>query len=198
MRDKSMAWDLKPIDFNEIWASGQTSRFLLTSLVVIVGQDKEDILKNREVELAEEDARGLHVLLGHIFHQLQAHCETRVLDFTVIMFRGPHAWVDDKLELSGIEPEKRWEAAPVNLLQQFEELDTMLGVVVEILIDHIKGAVEDILHDDGNLVFHQNLYCALARPRDELKKKGHTWSLWMIVVIAFKTSDSRASGTFRA
>lgn len=130
--------------------------------MVTVCQDEEDILKNRNVELAEEDARSLWVCLGHIVHQLQTHRKTRVLDFTVVVLRGPHARVNNKLELSAIELQKRLETVQVNCLQQFEELHTMLGIFVEVLVNHLQSAVEDTVHDGGDLVLHQILFFMLA------------------------------------
>lgn len=76
-----------------------------TSLMVAVGQNEENILKNGDVELTEENACSLYVSFGHVVHQFQAHGETRVLDLSVVMLRCPHAGINDKLELRAIKLE---------------------------------------------------------------------------------------------
>jgi hypothetical protein len=71
--------------------------------VVTVGKNEENILKNGNEELAEENACSLYVSFGHVVHQFQAHSETCVLDLSVVMLRCPHAGINDKLELGTIE-----------------------------------------------------------------------------------------------
>lgn len=129
-----------------------------TGLVVAVGENKENILQDRNVELSEEDAGGLHISLSHVVHKLQTHGETRVLHLAVVVFAGPHARINHKFELRGIQLQKCWEAVQIDGLEQFEELHTMFGVFVEILVDHLQGTVEDAFHDGGNLVLHQILH----------------------------------------
>lgn len=133
---------------------------LETSLVVTVREDKEDILENRDVELAEEDARRLHIRLGHIVHEFKAHGKTRVLHLAVVVLGGPHAGIDDELELSTIQLEEGWETIQVDCLEELEELDAVLGVFVEILVNHLQGAAEDAVHNGGNLILHQGLYAS--------------------------------------
>lgn len=130
---------------------------LETSLVVTVRDDKEDILENRDVELTEEDARGLHIRFGHVVHEFKAHGKTRVLHLAVVVLGGPHAGVDDELELSTIELEEGLEAVQVDGLEELEELDAMLGVFMEILVNHLQGAAEDAVHNGRNLILHQGL-----------------------------------------
>lgn len=125
--------------------------------MVAVSQNEKHVLKNRNVELAEEDARRLRVSLGHVVHQFQAHCETRVLHLAVIVLRCPHARVDHELELSGVKLQERLEAIQIDGLKKFEELHAMLRIFVEVLVDHLQSAAEHTVHDSGNLVFHQGL-----------------------------------------
>jgi len=131
--------------------------YIRTSLVITVGQYEEDILKDRNVKLAEEDTRGVYVSLGHVVHQLQAHGETGILHLAVIMLRCPHARINDKLELRGIEIQQRLEAIQVDGLEELEELNAMFGILVEILIDHFQGTAENTVHDSGDLILHQSL-----------------------------------------
>jgi hypothetical protein len=126
--------------------------------MVAVGKNEKHVLENRDVELAEEDARCLRVSLGHVVHQFQAHCETCVLDLSVVVFRCPHARVDDELELSGIKLQERLEAVQIDGLKKFEKLHAMFRILVEVLVDHLQSAAEHAVHDGGNLVFHQGLY----------------------------------------
>jgi hypothetical protein len=125
--------------------------------VVAIGNDKEDILEDRNVELSEEDARGLHVGLGHVVHQLQTHGETSIFHFAVVMFTGPHAGIDHEFELRGIKLQERWEAIQIDGLKQLEELDTMFRVFMEIFVDHLQRAVKDAFHDGWDLVLHEIL-----------------------------------------
>jgi hypothetical protein len=41
--------------------------------------------------------------------------------------------------------------------EEVEELDTMLGELGEILVDHVQGALEHIFHNHGHLILHQAL-----------------------------------------
>jgi hypothetical protein len=125
--------------------------------VVTVGQDEENILEDGDVELAEEDTRCVRVSLGHVIHQLQAHGETGILHLAIIVFRCPHARVNDELELCRIEIQQCLEAIQVDGLEELEELNAMFGILVEILIDHFQGTAENTVHDGRDLILHQSL-----------------------------------------
>lgn len=109
----------------------------LTSFVIAISQHEEHVLENRYVELTEKYARCLLVSLGHIIHQLQAHCETRVLHLAIIVLRCPHARVDHEFELSGIELQECLEAVQVYGLEKLEELHAVFGIFVKILVYHL-------------------------------------------------------------
>lgn len=86
--------------------------------MIRVGQNKENILQYRDVELLEEHARGLRVgVLSHIVHQLNTHAKTGSLDFTIIMLAGPHARVNYEFELTTVQLEECREAEEVDGLQ---------------------------------------------------------------------------------
>jgi hypothetical protein len=125
--------------------------------VVTVRQHKEDILENRNVELAEEDARGLHIRLGHVVHQLKAHRKAGILYLTVVVLRRPHARIDDKLELRAIQLEEGGETIQVDGLKELEELDSVLGVFMEVLVDHLQSTTENAVHNGGDLILHLGL-----------------------------------------
>lgn len=127
--------------------------------MITVGQHEEHILENWQEELSEEDARSLRISLGHVVHELQAHGQAGVLNLAVVVLAGPHARIDHKLELAGIELQQGREAVQVDRLQQLEELNAMLRVFMEVLVDHVQGAFEDAFHDGGHFVFHQILLC---------------------------------------
>ena len=96
--------------------------------------------------------------------------------------------------------------------EQRKELDTMLGEVGEILVDHFQGTLEDVLHHDWYLVFHERLIVVskvsvISRrshkggrgcTTEYFERKGvqRTDSLVMIVDMTFRTSASLALGTF--
>lgn len=71
--------------------------------MVAIGEHKENILQDGNVELAKEDIRSLSICFGHIVHELKAHRETRVLDLAIVVFAGPHARVDYELELRSVK-----------------------------------------------------------------------------------------------
>lgn len=76
----------------------------LTSFVVRVGQDKEDVLQDPDVELLEEHVRYLRISrVGHIVHQFNTHVKAGILNFAIIMLARPHAGVDNELELSAVQ-----------------------------------------------------------------------------------------------
>lgn len=138
--------------------------------MVTICQDKEDILKNRDVKLAEKDAGCLEVRLRHVVHQFKAHREARVLHLSVVVLRSPHAGINHELELRSIELQQRLEAVQVDGLEQLEELNPVFGVFVEIFVDHLEGTIEDTLHDRRDLVLHQILGQLLARNEATVEK----------------------------
>lgn len=138
-------------------ARQQHSLRLEASLVITIREDEENVLEDRDVELTEEDARGLYIRLGHIVHQFKAHGKTRVLHLAVVVLGGPHAGINDKLELSTIKLEESLETVQIDGLQELEELNPMLGVLMEILVDHLQSAAEDAVHNRRNLILHQGL-----------------------------------------
>lgn len=59
-------------------------------LVVLIRQDKEDVLQDRDEELVEEGVGCLHVrLLGDVVDQLQAHVQPGGLDVAVVVLASP-------------------------------------------------------------------------------------------------------------
>lgn len=78
--------------------------------MIAIGEHEENILQDRNVELAEEYIRSLSICLSHIVHKLKAHRETSVLDLAIVVFAGPHARVDYEFELRSIKFEQGWEA----------------------------------------------------------------------------------------
>jgi hypothetical protein len=62
-----------------------------TRFVVTVSENKKHILQDGDVELTEKDVGCLSVSLGHVIHELEAHCETSILNLPVIMLASPHA-----------------------------------------------------------------------------------------------------------
>lgn len=49
------------------------------------------------------------------------------------------------------------EAVEIDGFEQFEEFDSVLWVLGEVLVDHLEGTFEDILHDRRHFVFHKAL-----------------------------------------
>jgi hypothetical protein len=41
--------------------------------------------------------------------------------------------------------------------EEGEEFDSVLGELGEVLVDHLKRAFKDILHDCRHLIFHEGL-----------------------------------------
>ena len=73
--------------------------------MVRVGQNKKDILKDRDEELLEERIGCCRVSLCDIGNELETHIETSIFNFPIVVLACPHARIDDKLELSVIELE---------------------------------------------------------------------------------------------
>ncbi len=80
-----------------------------SSLVVRVGENEEYILQNGNEELLEESIRSSRIGFGNVGDQLEAHVETSIFDFAVVMLTSPHARIDNKLELSIVKLEESYE-----------------------------------------------------------------------------------------
>jgi hypothetical protein len=59
--------------------------------MVGVSEHKEDVLKDWDEELLEERVRGLRVCLCDIGDELEAHVESGIFNFAIVMLAGPHA-----------------------------------------------------------------------------------------------------------
>jgi hypothetical protein len=77
-------------------------------LVVIVCKNEEDVLENNHEELLEERIRCLHIRLGDIVDQFQAHVKARSFNISVVMLECPGAGVNDKSELAIVKFEEGW------------------------------------------------------------------------------------------
>ena len=120
-------------------------------------ENKENILKDWDKELAEEQVARCRVRLCHVIHKLDAHSETGCLNLSVVVFARPHTRIDDKLKLGLIQLEKSWKAIEVDSLEKLKETDSMLWVLVEVLVNHGQGTFKNALHDNWNFVLHEAL-----------------------------------------
>ena len=125
--------------------------------MIAVCENEKYVLHDGDIKLAEKDTRRLSISLSHVVHQFKAHCEASVFYLTVVVFAGPHAGVDYELELRSIKSKQGREAIQIDCLEQFEKLDTVLWILVEILIDHLQSGFEDAFHYQWYFVFHQIL-----------------------------------------
>lgn len=131
---------------------------LETGLVIGIRQDEEDVLKNGHKELLEECICGLRIrLLGDVRDKLQAHVKARSLDITIIVLAGPHASVNNELELAVVQLKQRGEAVKVDRSEQVEEFHAVLRELRKVLVDHVQRAFKDVLHNDGYLILHETL-----------------------------------------
>ena len=90
------------------------------------------------------------------------------------MLACPHARIDNELELSVVKLKKSCtvvrkysaaheaenftrEAVKVNGAKERKEFDSMLRELREVLVDHLKGALKNILHDSRYLILHESL-----------------------------------------
>ncbi len=128
-----------------------------TSFMISISEHEEDVLQNGDEELLEKYICSVRIGFRHVVDELNAHAKSSILDLSVIVFAGPHAGVDDELELALIKSKQSWEAMVVDGLKKLKELYSMFGVLMEIFVDHIKGAFEHVLHDDWDFVFHHAL-----------------------------------------
>lgn len=115
-----MACDLNPANSGSVSPLREESRRerrARTSLVVAIREDKKHILQDRDVKLTEEDSGRLRIRLGHVVHEFQAHCKASVLHFSIVVLAGPHAGINDKLELCGIKFKQCWETVKVDRLE---------------------------------------------------------------------------------
>ena len=78
----------------------------LTRFVVGIGEDKKDVLKDGYEKLLEESAWGPWISLRNVVNELDTHVQPGTLHFAIVMFTGPKASINNKLELSGIKLKK--------------------------------------------------------------------------------------------
>lgn len=76
--------------------------------------------------------------------------------------RGAH-----ELLLAGRHPEEAAEAVVRDRVEQGEELEAVVGVVLKVARDHVEGALEDGLEDEGHALCHRGL-----QPVDDDRKQG--------------------------
>ena len=68
------------------------------------------------------------------------------------MLDGPDDGVQHQLELAGRNVEQCREAVIVDSLQQQEEVGAVLWVLLQVLVDHIQGALKNGVKDLGHLI----------------------------------------------
>jgi hypothetical protein len=155
-RSVKRSLDLSGVDKEE-HAGKEESLKLESSLVVGIGKDEKDVLKDGDEELLEEGTGSVGVGSGNVVDELNAHVQSSGLDLTIVVLGGPETGINNELELAVVELQQGGEAGQVNGTEKLEELDTVLGVLGEVLVDHLKSAFKNVLHDDGNLVLHESL-----------------------------------------
>ncbi|KAH7012263.1 uncharacterized protein B0I36DRAFT_400345 [Microdochium trichocladiopsis] len=137
-----------------------TRTLQLTTDLITIRQCLEYLVSARKSSKRTAERRRSqsgHRSLGDVRNEPQAHIQTCTLDITVVMLTGLHAGIDDELSLPVVELEQSREAAPADGSEKVEEPDAVLGELAEVFVDHLKRALEDVLHDVGKLVLHQFL-----------------------------------------
>ena len=128
-----------------------------TCFVIRVCENEEHVLEDRYEELVEKYVAGGRVSLGHIVHELKTHGKSRVFDLTIVVLASPHACIDNEFELGLVQFKQCREAMIVDRLQEFEEPDSVLRILVEILVDHFQRAFKNAFHDHWYFVLHKVL-----------------------------------------
>ena len=129
-----------------------------------ISQNKEDVLQNSNKERLKKHAGGLSIrIFGHVIQEFNAHCESSTLDFAIIVFAGPHAGVNDKLELPPVQLEECRKAVEIDGFQKLEKFNTVIRILGEVLVDHFKGALEYVLHYGWYFVLHEVLLLISSR-----------------------------------
>jgi hypothetical protein len=115
--------------------------------MITVCEHEKYILQDWDVELTEEDVRRLYINLGHVVHKFEAHCETGIFNFPIIVLTCPHARIDDEFELRGVKFKQRRETIKIDCLKQFEELNPVVREFMEVLVNHLQSAFKYTFHD---------------------------------------------------
>jgi len=180
--DGALDLGLRPVRrLDEVEQLHQQHRLSLEpSFVVAIRDHEQHILQDCGEEALEECVGCGNVrLVGNVVDELQAHVEACRLDVSVVMLECPRAGIDDELELVVVELQQgynyisnrarvsatevhTWEAVQVNGPQQVKELDSVFGEFGKVLVDHVEGALEHILHDGRDLVLHERLVAVSA------------------------------------
>lgn len=132
-----------------------------------VRHHREHVLQDvRQVGLVE--AGGSRLVLLHVLQQLEQDLEAGVGDVPHRVLERPDDAIQHQLELCGGDVEKGGKAVVVNRLEQQEEVCPVLGVLFEVLVDHLQGALEYRVEDLGDL---QKKACAYYVPQKKITNK---------------------------
>ena len=97
-----------------------------------------------------ETLRGLW-MRGDILKQLEKDGEAGICHVPHGVLERPDDRVQDQLELLRWDAEEGGEAVGVDRLEKCEEVCPVLGVLLEVLVDHVQGALEHRVEDLGDL-----------------------------------------------
>lgn len=99
--DNSKAWFLKPAYVSIVNRS--IYRKNLTSFMVSVCKNEEDILQDWDEELLKEGTGCLRVRFRDVVDKLDTHAKSSTFNFAIIMLTSPQTSINNKFELSVIE-----------------------------------------------------------------------------------------------
>lgn len=122
--------------------------------------------------------------------------ETDFCDITHGVLDSPDDGVHEQLELRRRQLEQRREARGIDSAHHLEETDSVFGVFRKILVDHVQCRLEYCVQDGANLGSQERLRAHPSAYMECDNDGTLTPRTPMIVAIKFKTSASRAAGTF--
>mmetsp|Transcript_72579 Transcript_72579/g.170084 ORF Transcript_72579/g.170084 Transcript_72579/m.170084 type:complete len:208 (-) Transcript_72579:177-800(-) len=131
---------------------------LEATLVEGVGEHADHILQNQKVVLLEERhvdrARAREETLQELGENLQA----AVGYLWLLVLHGPDQGVNEEDELCFWQEEQCLEAVCIDGLQQIVELHPVVGIALEVSLDHVARALEHHLKDPPDFLCYGFMY----------------------------------------
>mmetsp|Transcript_52155 Transcript_52155/g.124266 ORF Transcript_52155/g.124266 Transcript_52155/m.124266 type:complete len:245 (+) Transcript_52155:410-1144(+) len=124
---------------------------LETGLVHGVCQHRQNILQQGEVVLREEANVHLRGTTKQLVNELRQDLQAHVGHLRLLVLHRPYERVDIQLQSGLWQHEQALKAICIDSLQQLVELCSVIHVALEVTLNHVERALENLLEDTRHL-----------------------------------------------